>query len=281
MATGTDWKRLGDRVVSRRVALGMKTREELASRMDLSYRALSDLENGKRSFTAGTLAMVEQSLAWTPGSAQRILAGGEPALAGRDQTARPDEQTSPDDEASHAYLQLLREPIAALVAVKLIQSVMEADGIKPSSRLRDAIREAEDKTYRLAAPAFEALLAGGGGFDSGFREFVNREISEVITSHSAEIRAVTKEDPRAQPASASTPSPSPSPSPSSQSGASSEADEVEKTDRRLTAVKDDGLNDADQDPDVDNDPPPPPIEQEAELGIAARKTPDGYTKGTS
>ncbi|NQE89055.1 helix-turn-helix domain-containing protein [Nocardia terpenica] len=77
MSTGTNWKRLGDAVVNRRVELGMKTRAELEKRVDLSYRLLSDLETGKRGFAPATYAIVEQAIGWEPGSSARVLDGGE------------------------------------------------------------------------------------------------------------------------------------------------------------------------------------------------------------
>lgn len=76
-------KRLGAAIVSRRVGLGMKTREQLAAKIYLSYRSLSDLENGRRSFSANTHALVEHALEWEPGTVARILAGGSSALQAR------------------------------------------------------------------------------------------------------------------------------------------------------------------------------------------------------
>ncbi len=41
-------------------------------------RTLSDIENGVRKASPGTYAMLENKLAWAPGSIDTILAGGEP-----------------------------------------------------------------------------------------------------------------------------------------------------------------------------------------------------------
>jgi hypothetical protein len=41
-------------------------------------RTLSDIENGIRTASPGTYAMLENKLAWAPGSIDTILAGGEP-----------------------------------------------------------------------------------------------------------------------------------------------------------------------------------------------------------
>ena len=41
-------------------------------------RTLADIEHGVRKASPGTYAMLENKLAWTPGSIDTILAGGEP-----------------------------------------------------------------------------------------------------------------------------------------------------------------------------------------------------------
>jgi hypothetical protein len=75
-----DWERLGDYVVARRAALGMRDRRAFAAATGITDRTLGKLENGKR-VSASTLGAVENHLGWAPGSCRRILAGGEPALA--------------------------------------------------------------------------------------------------------------------------------------------------------------------------------------------------------
>ena len=64
--------------MSRRVALGYRTRTDLASSLQLTVRTLSDIENGVRRASPGTYAMLENKLAWAPGSIDTVLAGGEP-----------------------------------------------------------------------------------------------------------------------------------------------------------------------------------------------------------
>jgi hypothetical protein len=71
-------ERLGHRIVSRRVALGYRNRTDLASSLQFTVRTLSDIENGVRRASPGTYAMLENKLAWAPGSIDTILAGGEP-----------------------------------------------------------------------------------------------------------------------------------------------------------------------------------------------------------
>ena len=71
-------ERLGHHIVNRRVALGFRTRTELANSLKFTVRTLADIENGVRKASPGTYAMLENKLAWTPGSIDTILAGGEP-----------------------------------------------------------------------------------------------------------------------------------------------------------------------------------------------------------
>jgi hypothetical protein len=72
-----NWQRLGDYVVARRAALGMRDRRAFAAATGVTDRTLGKLENGKR-VSASTLGAVENELGWAPGSSRRILAGGEP-----------------------------------------------------------------------------------------------------------------------------------------------------------------------------------------------------------
>ena len=71
-------ERLGHHVVSRRVALGFRNRTDLADSLQFTVRTLADLEHGVRKASPGTYAMLENKLAWAPGSIDTILTGGEP-----------------------------------------------------------------------------------------------------------------------------------------------------------------------------------------------------------
>jgi len=71
-------ERLGHHVVSRRVALGFRNRTDLADALQFTVRTLADIEHGVRKASPGTYAMLENKLAWAPGSIETILAGGEP-----------------------------------------------------------------------------------------------------------------------------------------------------------------------------------------------------------
>ena len=71
-------QRLGQYIVSRRVALGYRNRTDLASSLQFTVRTLADIEHGVRKASPGTYAMLENKLAWAPGSIDTILAAGEP-----------------------------------------------------------------------------------------------------------------------------------------------------------------------------------------------------------
>jgi len=71
-------EQLGHYIVSRRLALGYRTRTDLADSLQFTVRTLSDIENGIRKASPGTYAMLENKLSWAPGSIDTILAGGEP-----------------------------------------------------------------------------------------------------------------------------------------------------------------------------------------------------------
>jgi len=73
-----DLARLGHHVVSRRVALGYRSRTDLANSLAFTVRTLADIEGGVRKASPGTYAILENKLAWTPGSIDTILAGEEP-----------------------------------------------------------------------------------------------------------------------------------------------------------------------------------------------------------
>ena len=73
-----DLQQLGHHVVSRRVALGYRNRTDLADSLQFTVRTLADIEHGVRKASPGTYAILENKLAWAPGSIDTILAGGEP-----------------------------------------------------------------------------------------------------------------------------------------------------------------------------------------------------------
>jgi transcriptional regulator with XRE-family HTH domain len=75
-----DWQRLGDYVVARRIALGMRDRRSLAVATGVTERTLGKVETGRR-VSASTLGALDNHLQWAPGSCRQVLAGAEPVVA--------------------------------------------------------------------------------------------------------------------------------------------------------------------------------------------------------
>jgi transcriptional regulator with XRE-family HTH domain len=79
-----DWTRLAHYVRSRRVELGFTTQARFADALGVVERTVNGFERGESKMRAGTLAKLESVLLWQPGSASRVLAGGEPQLIDTD-----------------------------------------------------------------------------------------------------------------------------------------------------------------------------------------------------
>lgn len=70
---------LAQAIVSRRIELAIGTARELARKAGLSERIIGDIENSRRSsYSSSTLAKLDKTLDWTPGSAQKLLNYGTP-----------------------------------------------------------------------------------------------------------------------------------------------------------------------------------------------------------
>jgi transcriptional regulator with XRE-family HTH domain len=83
-----EWKRAGEKIIARRIALGMTTTTALAQRTGLSARMLGDIENARRqNFAKPTIAQIEHALEWAPGSIDSILSGGDPTPLHGEQAA--------------------------------------------------------------------------------------------------------------------------------------------------------------------------------------------------
>ena len=71
-------ERIGQYIVSRRVALGYRNRTDLASSLKLTVRTLADIEHGVRKASPGTYAMLENKLAWAPAASTPSWPAGNP-----------------------------------------------------------------------------------------------------------------------------------------------------------------------------------------------------------
>ncbi len=128
-------ERLGHYIVSRRVALGCRNRTDLANTLPLTVRTLADIEQGVRKASAGTYAMLENKLAWTPGSIDTILAGGEPqetVTELRRPTHNPLAHGSSSDALSRASTEdLLLELRRRIIAPRARRHQSWDDGLDP------------------------------------------------------------------------------------------------------------------------------------------------------
>ena len=128
-------ERLGHYIVSRRVALGYRNRSDLAGSLQLTVRTLADVEHGVRKASPGTYAMLENKLAWAPGSVDSILAGGEPnetVTELRRTPHHPLASTSADDALSRATTEdLLLELRRRVVAPRDRRHDTWDDGLDP------------------------------------------------------------------------------------------------------------------------------------------------------
>ena len=112
-------QRLGHHVVSRRVALGYRNRTDLADSLQFTVRTLADIEHGVRKASPGSYAMLENKLAWTPGSIDTILTGGEPTetvVKQRRPTHHPLSHTATDAPSRASTEELLLELRRRIIA---------------------------------------------------------------------------------------------------------------------------------------------------------------------
>ncbi|MFN6548597.1 helix-turn-helix domain-containing protein [Mycolicibacterium nivoides] len=79
-AGGGDLARLASLVVERRMQLGMTTRQAFSDRVALTYRVLTDVENGNRRLGRTAYAEIERALGWAWGSIAAVLSGGMPTV---------------------------------------------------------------------------------------------------------------------------------------------------------------------------------------------------------
>lgn len=139
----SDWQRLGNYVLSRRVMLGFKQRGGFAAAIGVSARVVSDLEHGRRgNFDAVTIASLEQVLGWETGSAARIAAGGEPTLRAVAAPAPADpDSVGPSDEIELIYASrtmTARQKLNAIRMVLELRRQADTDTAGPGTERHEA-----------------------------------------------------------------------------------------------------------------------------------------------
>ena len=101
------------------MALGFRNRTDLADGLQFTVRTLADIEHGVRKASPGTYAMLENRLAWAPGSIDTILAGGEPnetVTELRRPTQNPPSHTATDSLSRASTEELLLELRRRIIA---------------------------------------------------------------------------------------------------------------------------------------------------------------------
>ena len=143
--TVTDWTRLARAARVRRKALGL-TQREVADRAGVNVMTIRNLE-GLRTFARmpATIGKVETALGWAFGSAERIIAGGEPML--RDEPAA----TVPPAVDEPAFVRELRQwpGLSPALREELITAYLQSR----RERLEAAEAAAERLVRRLADAA--------------------------------------------------------------------------------------------------------------------------------
>jgi len=100
-------ERLASFVIARRMEIGIRDRRALQRISGLSDRTIGTLERGG-SVNAATLGAIENALNWEPGSARRILEGGEPVIKGQQVAPEPPRRDY-DDERDQQLWESLRD----------------------------------------------------------------------------------------------------------------------------------------------------------------------------
>lgn len=132
----SDWERLGQYVVNRRVELGYRQRKPFADALGISLRTLSDIEKGRRgNYDPVTLASLEHVLQWEAGSAMRIADGGEP---GRRTSVRINEKLKLEASATASVI----SPMDDEAIVRVMASSLSDDRKRALVKLLIEEREA-------------------------------------------------------------------------------------------------------------------------------------------
>ena len=147
-------ERLGTIVVARRKSLGWPTRQAFADNIDLTYRVLTDLENGARKLGPKAYAVVEQTLEWRPGSVDRILSGGDPLEVTPENSLLASRLLHPSRREQTAKW-LDDDNMASILRKLLMEGHIEADDQK---RVQDAL---DDMAIKRFPEVFGALSRPG------------------------------------------------------------------------------------------------------------------------
>lgn len=169
--TTSDYRRLGDQIVSARIAAGYKKPAAFAEVVDLTTRTLGDIERGelgkRKAFSRETLAVIERAVGWPPGTWRRIL--DEPNFQPAADVALDiglDQLLVPQPENEQDGLVIRRpEGMSDAAWEELRIDVEEYASISTQRALRRMGFASEGQRLRAAQDA-----AGGGSQDTGSDE---------------------------------------------------------------------------------------------------------------
>ncbi|QDF19775.1 immunity repressor [Mycobacterium phage LilSpotty] len=159
MTTNLDWERLGRFV---RSARGARAQADIAANGGPSDETLSKIEQGRWRPTRSvqrTLEKLELGLGWAPGSANAVLAGGEPTRLHGDE---PPAAAPSDPQPSSHVPEFLPAARATWEAVNELASSPEGDPLREWKGQRAVVTTADTLTDALlrlnAGPAAKSLI---------------------------------------------------------------------------------------------------------------------------
>lgn len=186
--------RLASRVVARRKEKGWPTRQAFADAIDLTYRVLTDLENGVRRLGPKAYAVIELALEWRPGSIDNILAGGEPRAITPENSLLASRVRHPSRTAETIEL-LEDEDMASLLQKLLIEGHVDP---YDRQRIQDAL---DDADIRRFPQLFESLSRAGKlrvvefGKDVSTQEYLAKEGINTDDMEATQEQAASSETP--------------------------------------------------------------------------------------
>lgn len=203
--THEDWKRLGEELVSRRVALGFRTRSGFAKAKGLKNdRVLAAIENAERTnFSSATLASFDQVYELAPGAINRSLREGV-GLAHSEESSVA--ESRPLGEYTNS--ELLRE-----LGVRLLEGQLwktERDVLESRLEIATLPPPSPEEAERLERRRLELLIEMMADYRSrgedpiahgGFTEAQVAEADAASASRGDELQRV-RESRKATPASA-------------------------------------------------------------------------------
>lgn len=160
--TADSLRALGERVRTRRSELGLSQLDAHAAGGP-SNTTLTAIENGQAAtISSGTLRKLDTALQWAPGSARRVLEGGEPTQA---PSSRPVAHVAAGDPESVLHAMLAQVPGSYLVGE--LARRLDGGDLKGDPRVVDLLarqkdaNDAEDAVLPPAALAARSLGRGG------------------------------------------------------------------------------------------------------------------------